>query len=138
MALGFLKSFDPHLNPIFPNYINSLIGGVFGYGIIWSIIFYKQVRKKEGMGLGDAKLFGVIGFWFGWLAIPFVIFLSSVIALISVVPALMKNSKKLSSQIPFGPYIIIGTIVYLFFENNLKFYYFKYPKMTNMTLVKSY
>ena len=121
MALGFLKSFDPHLNPIFPNYINSLIGGVFGYGIIWSIIFfYKQVRKKEGMGLGDAKLFGVIGFWFGWLAIPFVIFLSSVIALISVVPALMKNSKKLSSQIPFGPYIIIGTIVYLFFENNLR------------------
>ena len=119
MALGFLKSFDPHLNPIFPNYINSLIGGVFGYGIICSIIFfYKQVRKKEGMGLGDAKLFGVIGFWFGWLAIPFVIFLSSVIALISVVPALMKNSKKLSSQIPFGPYIIIGTIVYLFFENN--------------------
>ena len=121
MALGFLKSFDPHLNPIFPNYINSLIGGVFGYGIIWSIIFfYKQVRKKEGMGLGDAKLFGVIGFWFGWLAIPFVIFLSSVVALISVVPALMKNSKKLSSQIPFGPYIIIGTIVYLFFENNLR------------------
>ena len=40
MALGFLKSFDPHLNPIFPNYINSLIGGVFGYGIIWSIIFF--------------------------------------------------------------------------------------------------
>ena len=91
------------------------------YESIWSIIFfYKQVRKKEGMGLGDAKLFGVIGFWFGWLAIPFVIFLSSVIALISVVPALMKNSKKLSSQIPFGPYIIIGTIVYLFFENNLR------------------
>ena len=121
MALGFLKSFDPHLNPIFPNYINSLIGGVFGYGIICSIIFfYKQVRKKEGMGLGDAKLFGVIGFWFGWLAIPFIIFLSSVIALLSVVPSLLKNSRTMSSQIPFGPYIIIGTLIYLFFENSFK------------------
>ena len=121
MALGFLKSFDPNLNLLFPNYINSLIGGLLGYGIIWSIIyFYKQVRKKEGMGLGDAKLFGVIGFWFGWIAIPFVIFLSSVIALLSVVPSLLKNSRTMSSQIPFGPYIIIGTLIYLFFENSFK------------------
>ena len=121
MALGFIKSFDPNLNTIFPNYINSLIGGFLGYGIIWSIIyFYKQVRKKEGMGLGDAKLFAVIGFWFGWLAIPFIIFLSSVIALLSVVPSLLKNSRTMSSQIPFGPYIILGTLIYLFFENNFK------------------
>ena len=121
MALGFLKSFDPNLNSLFPNYINSLIGGLLGYGIIWSIIyFYKQVRKKEGMGLGDAKLFGVIGFWFGWIAIPFVIFLSSIIALLSVVPSLLKNSRTMSSQIPFGPYIIIGTLIYLFFENSFK------------------
>jgi len=120
MALGFVKSFDPNLNSMFPNYINSLIGGLLGYGIIWSIIFfYKQIRKKEGMGLGDAKLFAVIGFWFGWISIPFVIFLSSIIALISVVPDLMKNSKKLSTQIPFGPYIILGTLVYLIFEKKI-------------------
>ena len=121
MALGFIKSFDPNLNSIFPNYINSLIGGFLGYGIIWSIIyFYKQVRKKEGMGLGDAKLFAVIGFWFGWLSIPFIIFLSSIIALLSVVPSLLKNSRTMSSQIPFGPYIITGTLIYLFFQNSFK------------------
>ncbi len=121
MIIGFIKSFDPNLNPIFPNFINSLIGGIFGYLIIWSIIyFYKQIRKKEGMGLGDAKLLSAIGFWFGWISIPFVIFLSSIIALLSVIPSLLKNSKSLSSQIPFGPYIIIGTLVYLFFENSLK------------------
>ena len=121
MALGFIKSFDPNLNSMFPNYINSLIGGLLGYGIICSIIyFYKQVRKKEGMGLGDAKLFAVVGFWFGWLAIPFIIFLSSIIALLSVVPSLLKNSRTMSSQIPFGPYIIIGTLIYLFFENSIK------------------
>ena len=77
MVLGFVKSFDPNLNSLFPNYINSLIGGIFGYGIIWSIIFfYKQVKNKEGMGLGDAKLLAVIGFWFGWISIPFIIFIS--------------------------------------------------------------
>ena len=102
MAIGFLKSFIPDLDPIFPNYIMSLIGGIFGYGIIWAIIFfYKQVKNKEGMGLGDAKLLAVIGFWFGLDAIPFIIFLSSTIALISVTPDLIKKSKKMSSQIPF-------------------------------------
>lgn len=120
MTLGFVKSFDPNLNPIFPNYVNSLIGGLFGYGIIWSIIFfYKQIKKKEGMGLGDAKLLGVIGLWFGLKAVPFVIFISSSIAIISVIPDLIKKSKKLSSQIPFGPYIIIGTLVYLIFEKKI-------------------
>ena len=120
MALGFIKSFDPNLNAIFPNYILSLLGGLFGYGIIWSItFFYKQIKKKEGMGLGDAKLLSVIGFWFGLKAIPFVIFLSSTIALISVIPDLMKKSKNMSSKIPFGPYIIVGIIVYLIFENKI-------------------
>ena len=120
MALGFIKSFDPNLNAIFPNYILSLLGGLFGYGIIWSItFFYKQIKKKEGMGLGDAKLLSVIGFWFGLKAIPFVIFLSSIIALISVIPDLMKKSKSMSSKIPFGPYIILGALVYLIFENKI-------------------
>ena len=40
MILGFVKSFDPNLNSLFPNYVNSLIGGFFGYGIIWLIIFF--------------------------------------------------------------------------------------------------
>ncbi len=121
MVLGFLKSFDPNLNEIFPNYINSLIGGVFGYGIIWLIIFfYKVLRNKEGMGLGDAKLLAAIGFWFGWIAIPFVIFSSSVIALFTVLPSLINKKKKLSSIIPFGPFIIIGCILYIIFIEQYK------------------
>ena len=126
MIIGFLKSFDPNLNQtIFPNYINSLIGGLFGYSIIWLIIFfYKKVRKKEGMGLGDAKLMAVIGFWFGWVSIPFTIFISSVVALILVIPSLINQSRKMSSEIPFGPYIIIGCILYVTFANQIKYFLF--------------
>ena len=83
MIIGFLKSFDPNINlNLFPNYMESLIGGVFGYILIWGIItLYMKIRKKEGMGLGDAKLLAAIGFWFGWYSIPYVIFLSSLSAL---------------------------------------------------------
>ena len=126
MGIGFLKSFDPNLNQtIFPNYINSLIGGLFGYSIIWLIIFfYKKVRKKDGMGLGDAKLMAVIGFWFGWISIPFTIFISSTVALVIVIPSLINQSRKMSSEIPFGPYIIIGCILYVTFANQIKYLLF--------------
>ena len=124
MIIGFVKSFDPNLNiNLFPNYLNSLIGGILGYLVIWLIIlFYKKIKNKEGMGLGDAKLLSAIGFWFGWVSIPFIIFLSSVIALIIVTPSLINKSKEMSSQIPFGPYLVIGCVLYLLlFKQILKF-----------------
>ena len=126
MIIGFIKSFDPNLDiSIFPNYINSLIGGVMGYMIIWLIIlFYKKFKNKEGMGLGDAKLLSAIGFWFGWICIPFIIFLSSVIALLIVAPSLINKSRKMSSQIPFGPYIITGCLIYVVFFDQFKLYLF--------------
>ena len=126
MIIGFIKSFDPNLNKaIFPNYINSLIGGFVGYSIIWLIIyFYKKIRKKEGMGLGDAKLMAAIGFWFGWVSIPIVIFISSFVALIFAVPSLIKKSLQMSSEIPFGPYIIIGCVLYVTFANQIKYLLF--------------
>ena len=123
MLIGFIKSFDPNLNQtIFPNYINSLLGGFLGYAIIWLIIFfYKKIRSKEGMGLGDAKLMAVVGFWFGWLSIPFTIFISSAVALVLVIPSLIKKTRNMSAQIPFGPYIIIGCIIYVTFSNQIKY-----------------
>ncbi len=124
MIIGLVKSFDPNLNiNLFPNYLNSLIGGILGYLVIWLIIlFYKKIKNKEGMGLGDAKLLSAIGFWFGWVSIPFIIFLSSIIALIVVTPSLINKSKEMSSQIPFGPYLVIGCVLYLLlFKQILKF-----------------
>jgi len=123
MLIGFIKSFDPNLNQtIFPNYINSLLGGLLGYAVIWLIIFlYKKIRNKEGMGLGDAKLMAVVGFWFGWVSVPFTIFISSAVALILVIPSLIKKTRDISAQIPFGPYIIIGCIIYVTFANQIKY-----------------
>jgi leader peptidase (prepilin peptidase)/N-methyltransferase len=124
MAIGFIKSFDPNLNKnIFPNYLNSLLGGIIGYLIIWTIIYlYKKFRNIEGMGLGDAKLLSAIGFWFGWISLPFIIFISSLVALLVVAPSLVNKSKKMSSEIPFGPYIVIGCILFISFSNQIKYF----------------
>ena len=124
MAIGFFKSFDPNLNKyLFPDYINSLIGGVAGYLIIWFIIFvYKKIKNKEGMGLGDAKLLSALGFWFGWISIPFILIFSSLTALGFSLPSLIKKSKNLSTEIPFGPHLVVGCVLYVVFIDEI----FKY------------
>ena len=123
IVLGFGKTFLTNQNYfIFPDFLNSIIGGVAGYTIIWLIIFlYKKLKNIEGMGLGDAKLLSAIGFWFGWICLPFILFFSSLIALITNVPSLLNKSKDLQTKIPFGPYIILGCIIYLLlFEKIIK------------------
>ncbi len=73
------------------------------------------------MGLGDAKLLSAIGFWFGWVSIPIVIFFSSLVALATVAPSLINKSRNLSAEIPFGPFLIIGCVIFIAFGNFIKF-----------------
>ena len=60
---AFIKNFLPNLNTSFVQDIEkSIIGGIVGYLCIWLIIFlYKNIKKIDGMGLGDAKLMAGIG-----------------------------------------------------------------------------
>ena len=114
MVLGLLKNFIPNFNTSLIHEINqSIIGGIVGYVSIWLIIFlYKTFKKIDGMGLGDAKLMAGIGLLFGWQSIPFVLFVSSILGLIFVVPSLIKKQKTMRTEIPFGPFIIVACLIY--------------------------
>ena len=121
IVLAIIKNFLPNLDLIFTQDIMlSLAGGIVGYLSIWLIIYlYKQIRKKEGMGLGDAKLMAGIGFLFGWQSIPLVLFVAAVLGLLLVMPSLVAKKKNLKSEIPFGPYIITAGLIYFLFGNIL-------------------
>ena len=114
IILAIFKNFLPNFNTSFIHDINqSIIGGMVGYLSIWIIIYlYRVIKKIEGMGLGDAKLMAGIGLLFGWQSIPFVLFVSAVLGLISVIPSLINKKKNLRSEIPFGPFIIIACFIY--------------------------
>ena len=121
MGLALIKNFLPSFNTNLVHDINqSIIGGIIGYISIWLIIFlYKTFKKIDGMGLGDAKLMAGIGLLFGWYSIPFILFVSSILGLIFVVPSLLKKQKTMRSEIPFGPFIIIATLIYFVFGDYL-------------------
>ena len=119
IVLAIIKNFLPNLDLIFTQDIMlSLAGGIVGYLSIWLIIYlYKQIRKKEGMGLGDAKLMAGIGLLFGWQSIPLVLFIASLLALFVAMPSLMAKKKGLKSKIPFAPYLITAGLVYFLYGN---------------------
>jgi len=118
---GFLKNFIPNIDEfLFTNLISSILGGVLGYGIIWLIIkLYKKFKKVEAMGFGDAKLFCGIGLWFGYQSVFIIIFLASIIALLIVAPKLINGKIKIKNKIPFGPFIILGNLVYIIFTDEI-------------------
>ena len=114
MGLALLKNFLPNFDTSLIHEINqSIIGGMVGYLSIWLIIYlYKTFKKIDGMGFGDAKLMAGIGLLFGWQSIPFVLFVSSILGLIFVVPSLIKKQKTMRTEIPFGPFIIAACLIY--------------------------
>ena len=121
MGLALLKNFLPNFNTSLIHEIDqSIIGGIVGYLSIWLIIFlYKTIKKIDGMGLGDAKLMAAIGFLFGWQSVPFVLFVSSILGLIFVIPSLIKKQKNMRTEIPFGPFIILACLIYFAYGSQL-------------------
>lgn len=104
--------------PLDPWY-DAVLGAVLGYVLLAIII----IVSKGGMGAGDMKLFGVIGFVLGWKLILLTFFLAALFgALIGGALMAMKKVKR-KEPIPFGPFIVLGAIISYFYGNTLIDYY---------------
>ena len=78
--------------------------GIFLLIALFALIAY----KKEGMGLGDVKLMGVLGLFFGVKNIFQIFILSFFVGAIVSIVLLVSKAKKKDDYIPFGPFIVIG------------------------------
>ena len=101
------------LNPFNTNFYDSILGGIIGYLTIYIIryIFFK-IRKVEGMGLGDAKLFLMIGIWLGIKSIYLILASSALAGAIvgSIFIYIYKKDKNF--QIPYGCFIVLASALY--------------------------
>jgi leader peptidase (prepilin peptidase)/N-methyltransferase len=97
-------------------WLDSLIGIVGGAGFFYLIaLLFRWLRKKEGMGMGDVKLLAMIGAWMGWRPLPFVILIASLSGILIGGGTLLLSRQKFDEKIPFGPFLVIGTLVFFFF-----------------------
>ena len=98
----------------------ALWGAVAGYLSLWSVYWlFKLITGKEGMGYGDFKLLGALGAWLGWMKLPLIILLSSLIGTIVALTLIISKRQERSQPIPFGPYLAIAGFVALLWGNGL-------------------
>lgn len=95
-----------------------LLSGIVLFLIMLTIKFFgDKIFKRESLGGGDVKLVALIGMSLGIINAITSLIISSVLALISSLVLMKKNEEKL---IPFGPFLLIGTIImYILAFNNL-------------------
>lgn len=99
--------------------IDGLLGMLIGGGIFLLIsLIGAAIAGKEAMGLGDVKLMGALGLFFGVTNIIVITVLAFLIsAIISLIIIIVK--RKTDQYIPFGPFIVISTFVVMLLPNQL-------------------
>lgn len=115
----------------------AVTGGVLAYGIISAVQYgYRVIRRHEGLGGGDAKLFAAVSVWVGLSQVPWLILFSAVCGgvlygikkfyrrkILVQAPGLLPGQDADSGDndipcgvfyIPFGPAIALATLVLFF------------------------
>ena len=106
------------LSPLDPWY-DMFIGAAVGYVLLAVII----IVSKGGMGAGDMKLFGVIGFVLGWKNVLLTFFFAALFG--AIVGGILMLTKKIKrgQPIPFGPFIVLAALLTYFYGQTILDWY---------------
>jgi leader peptidase (prepilin peptidase)/N-methyltransferase len=73
------------------------------------------LTKKEGMGGGDIKLLAMLGAFLGWKGVIVTILAASAIGTLAGIAVALRTGGGRKLAIPFGPFISLGAMLYVFF-----------------------
>jgi leader peptidase (prepilin peptidase) / N-methyltransferase len=95
-------------------FTEALIGAIAGGGVIWLIgAGHYLLTKKHGMGFGDVKLFAMVGAFFGWKGVLAALLVASFVGSIAGISLVVFRKRHFRTEIPFGPFIALGSIIYM-------------------------
>lgn len=91
----------------------AAVSGLALIMLIWGL--YWLIRRKEGIGLGDAKLMAMLGAWLGFsgviLSLGIGVVLGAVVAIAILLPRHKDDTSWAGSKLPFGTFLCIGGII---------------------------
>jgi leader peptidase (prepilin peptidase) / N-methyltransferase len=106
---------------------SALVGALVGGGSLWLVgEIWKRLRGVDAMGLGDVKMMLAVGALIGWRLAALSIFLGAFSgAVIGVIMISRQKDKTLQTQIPFGIFLGIGSVLSLLFGEDLIAWYIR-------------
>lgn len=88
---------------------------LIGFSSFIFFLFLYLITRGRGMGFGDVKLVFLLGGFLGWPSTLVAFFLAFVSGAIIGVMLLLIGRAKLGRPIPFGPYLLVGAWIAMFF-----------------------
>jgi leader peptidase (prepilin peptidase) / N-methyltransferase len=79
----------------------------------------KLIKKVDGFGLGDIYLAPSLGLLLGWPKILPATFVSFTLGAIVGIVLIISGKKKLGQYLPFGPFLIAGTVLALIWGSQI-------------------
>ena len=101
------------------NRLEGMVVGAIIFGMI--TLLGGLIAGKEAMGMGDVKLMGALGLFFGMKNIIMISILSFLIGAIASIFLLVFKIKKTDEYIPFGPFIVISAIACIMLPEDVLF-----------------
>lgn len=97
---------------------HALMAAALAYGLL-RLVYHVHfaLTRREGLGFGDMKLFAAIGAWLGLLALPQVLLLACVLAMLWLLIA--RLFREHSPLIPLGPFLSLAAMIELFYPQLL-------------------
>jgi leader peptidase (prepilin peptidase)/N-methyltransferase len=101
--------------------VGAILGGIVGGGFLWLVgAIWKKLRGVDAMGLGDVKMMFAVGALLGWRLTLLSIFIGAFAgAVIGVFVIARQKEKDFQTQIPFGIFLGIGSVLSLLFGEQL-------------------
>ncbi len=98
----------------------SIIGFLAGGGLFYAI----AVLSRGGMGGGDIKMMAMVGALMGWKSVLLTTFLGSLTGAVIGIFLMIFKGKGRKTKIPFGPFLGLGSLITLFFGQEIFNWYF--------------
>ena len=99
---------------------SGMVAAAVAFAFFFSLVYFS---KEKWMGMGDALLVIFLGLFLGWPQILLGLFLAFNLGALYSIFLLLFKKKSIKSQIPFGPFLVIGSIItMLFYDIIMKWY----------------
>jgi leader peptidase (prepilin peptidase) / N-methyltransferase len=121
IVIGLVLSFfNPLIRPV-DSVMGVLIGGVIP---LLTLLLYKWVRKKEGLGHGDIVMLAMVGAFLGWHQVLLVLFFSSLVGSLIGGLLILFFRRRSDYMLPFGTFIGMAALAAIFWGPRLWNLYF--------------